>query len=89
MTDFLAVEWGSRRHPRQRGSPLVHPHAADRRRAGRRGKALAHRRRDALGRIGEPEDVARVAAFLALPASGYVSGAHVPVDGAFERVGIL
>ena len=28
-------------------------------------------------------------AFLALPASSYVSGAHIPVDGGFERVGIL
>jgi len=32
--------------------------------------------------------VARVIAFLAMPAAAHVSGAHVPVDGAFERVGI-
>src|SRR5581483_2977320 len=32
-------------------------------------------------RIGTPEDVARVAVFLALPESGYINGAVIPVDG--------
>jgi NAD(P)-dependent dehydrogenase (short-subunit alcohol dehydrogenase family) len=34
-----------------------------------------------LGRIGEPEEVARVAVFLASPAASYVTGAIVPMDG--------
>jgi NAD(P)-dependent dehydrogenase (short-subunit alcohol dehydrogenase family) len=34
-----------------------------------------------LGRLGEPADLAGVAVFLASPASDYVTGAAVPVDG--------
>lgn len=34
-----------------------------------------------LGRIGEPAEFARVAAFLLSPAASYVSGCVVPVDG--------
>lgn len=41
-----------------------------------------------LGRVGEPEEVARVIAFLAMPASSYLSGLNVRVDGAFSQVGI-
>jgi tropinone reductase I len=89
MTDFLAVEWGkdgirvNAVHPWYIRTPLVAAVLAD---AARLAKIVAA---TPLGRVGEPEDVARVIAFLAMPASGYVSGAHVPVDGAFERVGIL
>ena len=34
-----------------------------------------------LGRVGEPEDVARCALFLASDAAAFVSGAHLVVDG--------
>jgi 3-oxoacyl-[acyl-carrier protein] reductase len=34
-----------------------------------------------LGRIGEPDDVARTALFLASPASAYMTGSTVVVDG--------
>jgi 3-oxoacyl-[acyl-carrier protein] reductase len=34
-----------------------------------------------LGRIGEPEEFAKVAVFLCSPAAGYVHGAMIPVDG--------
>ncbi|MCZ4590121.1 SDR family oxidoreductase [Rhodococcus opacus] len=35
----------------------------------------------ALGRLGEPEDVARTIAFLASPNSSYVTGHILAVDG--------
>jgi NAD(P)-dependent dehydrogenase (short-subunit alcohol dehydrogenase family) len=37
-----------------------------------------------LGRIGEPEDVAGTAMFLASRAGAYVSGAVIPVDGGIQ-----
>jgi 3-oxoacyl-[acyl-carrier protein] reductase len=33
------------------------------------------------GRLGRPEDIGAVVAFLASPAAGYVNGINVPVDG--------
>jgi len=88
MTDFLAVEWGpdgirvNAVHPWYIRTRLTEPVLSD---EARRQRILDS---TPLGRIGDPEDVARVVAFLALPAAAHVSGAHVPVDGAFERVGI-
>jgi Tropinone reductase 1 len=88
MTDFLAVEWGpdgirvNAVHPWYIRTRLTEPVLSD---ESRRQRILDS---TPLGRIGEPEDVARVVAFLAMPAAAHVSGAHVPVDGAFERVGI-
>lgn len=38
-----------------------------------------------LGRYGEPEEFGRVAAFLLSPASSFVSGVMVPVDGGMLR----
>ncbi len=43
--------------------------------------------RTPMGRIGEPEDVAAAVAFLCLPASGYVTGECIAVDGGFLRYG--
>ena len=34
-----------------------------------------------LGRVGEPEDIARCALFLASDDAGYISGAHIIADG--------
>ena len=34
-----------------------------------------------LGRYGQPEEVAELVAYLASPAAGYVTGAHILIDG--------
>jgi 3-oxoacyl-[acyl-carrier protein] reductase len=44
-------------------------------------KALFAKRRTALGRYGEPEEVAHVTLSLVLPAASYITGAAIPVDG--------
>lgn len=43
--------------------------------------------RTPMGRIGEPHEVASAIAFLCLPASSYVTGECVAVDGGFLRYG--
>jgi Tropinone reductase 1 len=42
-----------------------------------------------MGRIGEPEEVASLAAFLCMPAAGYITGQCVGVDGGFEVAGVF
>jgi NAD(P)-dependent dehydrogenase (short-subunit alcohol dehydrogenase family) len=37
--------------------------------------------RTPVGRLGEPEDIAALAAFLASPAAGFISGVAIPCDG--------
>jgi 3-oxoacyl-[acyl-carrier protein] reductase len=44
-------------------------------------KAIFAKRRTALLRYGEPEEVAQVTASLCLPAASYLTGAVIPVDG--------
>lgn len=39
--------------------------------------------RTPLGRIAEPEEVARVVAFLCMPASSYIIGQNIIIDGGF------
>ena len=38
------------------------------------------------GRFGEPAELGNLVAFLASPLAGYVSGAHIPVDGGAVRI---
>lgn len=44
-------------------------------------RARFARRRTAVGRYGDPEEVAHMVLNLALPASSYVTGTVIPVDG--------
>ena len=44
-------------------------------------KSLFAKRRTALGRYGEPQEVAQITASLCLPAASYITGAVIPVDG--------
>jgi Tropinone reductase 1 len=43
--------------------------------------------RTPMGRVGEPEEVAAAVAFLCLPASAYITGECIAVDGGFLRYG--
>ena len=38
------------------------------------------------GRVGQPDEVAKVAAFLASDAASYINGADIPVDGGWAQV---
>jgi len=61
---------------------------AESRMTGRDGEELLAlmKERIPLGRLGAPEEVAKVAVFLASDAASYVSGAIVPMDGAANPV---
>jgi Tropinone reductase 1 len=43
--------------------------------------------RTPMGRVGEVEEVARVVAFLCMPAAGYITGQCVAIDGGFSVYG--
>lgn len=43
--------------------------------------------RTPMGRLGEPEDCARAIAFLCMPASGWITGQCLAVDGGFSVFG--
>lgn len=88
LSNYLAVEWApvgirvNSIHPWATRTPL----AAD---AFQKNPDLEAgiQKATPLGRIAEPAEVARVAAFLAMPAASYVNGVNLVVDGGFSRLG--
>jgi Tropinone reductase 1 len=87
MTRFFAVEWGPARirvncvAPWYVRTPLT---AAV---LDAPATAAAILDRTPLGRLGTPEDVARAIAFLAMPASSWITGVCLPVDGGALALG--
>lgn len=89
LNDFLAVEWGKDNirvnaiHPWYIATPLAREVLKDKSKKEKIVSATP------LGRVGEPEEVSALAAFLAMDKSSFISGSHITVDGAFSKVGLM
>ena len=79
LTMSLALETASKGHHRQHRHPRVHQHRDDRR--GTRQRDGEAGGRIPVGRLGEPDEVARVVEFLADPESAYITRQVYPVNG--------
>lgn len=81
MTECLAAEWGPAQVRVNAVSPghTITPALQDAIDKGQRDLALLERC-TALGRVVQPEDIARAVAFLAGPESSAITGVNLPVD---------
>ena len=88
MTRFFAVEWApdgirvNSVHPWYIRTPLAEQVLQD---PDKRARIEAV---TPMGRVGEPEEVARAVAFLSMAAASYITGEHLSVDGGFCRLGV-
>ena len=82
-----APAWAAGQHPGQRRPAGLDRHRADQRAReqvqGLHDRVLA---RTPAGRWGVIDDFAGIAVFLAAPASDFVTGAAIPVDGGFSVI---
>ena len=88
MTKYLAVDWGGAGIRVNSVNPWFINTARVERVLKDPEKVQQINAATPLGRVGEPEEVARLIAFLAMPASSYLTGLNIPVDGGFSQVGI-
>ena len=88
-TKALATAWAQGQHPGERRAARLdrhRPHAQARKQvAGLHERVLA---RTPAGRWGTPDDFAGIAVFLASPASDFVTGTAIPVDGGYSVQGV-
>lgn len=89
MTQYLAVDWGKDGIRVNSVDPWFINTSRVERVMKDEAKVQQINAATPLGRVGEPEEVARVITFLAMPASSYLSGVNLRIDGAFSQVGIL
>ena len=82
----LALEWGRVRDPPVRVTPgRIRTEGLE----GYGAEAIAEWEREVpLGRLGRPEEVASVIAFLASPGGAYVTGTTIVVDGGVDALGL-
>ena len=86
---ILCLRLGGRQHPGQRHPARLVRHRPDqaRPRTDRRPARRACSRARRPARWGNPDDFAGIAVFLASPASGFVTGTAIPVDGGYSIMG--
>lgn len=88
LTETLAVEWAPKVRVNCVSAGLVRTERADvHYGSASDGEAVAAT--VALGRMGEPSDIADACLFLASPMAGYVSGANLVLHGGGERPAFL
>ena len=82
----LAIEWGRHRIRTVTVTPgVIRTEGLD----GYGDEAVAEWEREVpLGRLGSPEEIASVIAFLASPGGAYVSGTTIVVDGGIDAMGL-